>query len=186
MSSSHIRVTGPMMSSPRCGAKTRSGAPCKSPAVSGRNRCRMHGGAPGSGAPAGNTNALKGGLYTQAHDPRAKTSEAADTGCRTVSGRPREGIGLGTLAANFQSSRGQQLFEAPAYTSAPSVTRHLPMSQRIITKLSMFLVKACGPDHARPVPSSAALLAPRHSPRQRSLPPSPVLGGWPLMRRLIS
>ena len=28
----------------RCGAKTRSGAPGKSPAVRGRKRCRMHGG----------------------------------------------------------------------------------------------------------------------------------------------
>jgi hypothetical protein len=36
------------------------------PAVGGRNRCRMHGGAPGSGAPLGNTNALKQGHYTRA------------------------------------------------------------------------------------------------------------------------
>src|SRR5574341_1176713 len=28
----------------RCGAKTRSGAPCKSPAIHNRKRCRMHGG----------------------------------------------------------------------------------------------------------------------------------------------
>jgi hypothetical protein len=35
----------------RCGARTRSGAPCKSAPVTGRRRCRMHGGADGSGAP---------------------------------------------------------------------------------------------------------------------------------------
>ncbi len=29
---------------PRCGAKTRSGTPCKGPAVRGRARCRLHGG----------------------------------------------------------------------------------------------------------------------------------------------
>ncbi len=29
---------------PRCGAKTRSGCPCKAPAVHGKLRCRMHGG----------------------------------------------------------------------------------------------------------------------------------------------
>jgi len=29
----------------RCGAKTRQGQPCKAPAVRGRKRCRMHGGA---------------------------------------------------------------------------------------------------------------------------------------------
>ena len=42
--------------SPRCGAKTRSGSPCRSPAVKGRMRCRMHGGAKGSGAPKGPAN----------------------------------------------------------------------------------------------------------------------------------
>jgi uncharacterized protein YjcR len=61
----HRRNTGPMLSSRRCGAKTRSGKPCKSPAVRGKRRCRMHGGAPGSGAPRGNKNALKHGRYTR-------------------------------------------------------------------------------------------------------------------------
>jgi hypothetical protein len=55
-----------MLSSQRCGAKTRSGKPCMSPAVGGKKRCRMHGGAPGSGAPKGNKNALKHGLHTKA------------------------------------------------------------------------------------------------------------------------
>jgi len=54
-----------MLASPKCGAKTRSGKPCRSPAVAGKKRCRMHGGAPGSGAPKGNTNALKHGMYTR-------------------------------------------------------------------------------------------------------------------------
>ena len=36
-----------------------------SPAVKGKRRCRMHGGAPGSGAPKGNKNALKHGRYTE-------------------------------------------------------------------------------------------------------------------------
>jgi uncharacterized protein YjcR len=61
----HSRNTGPMMASARCGAKTRSGAPCRSPAVQGKERCRMHGGAKGSGAPPGNHNALKHGLFTR-------------------------------------------------------------------------------------------------------------------------
>ena len=65
MTTHHPRNTGPMLSSPRCGAKTRSGKPCMSPAVSGKRRCRMHGGAPGSGAPRGNKNALKHGHYTR-------------------------------------------------------------------------------------------------------------------------
>ena len=54
-----------MLSAARCGAKTRRGTPCEAPAVKGRKRCRMHGGAKGSGAPEGNRNAVKHGYYTR-------------------------------------------------------------------------------------------------------------------------
>ena len=40
----------------KCGAKTRAGMPCLSPAVKFKARCRMHGGAAGSGAPKGQRN----------------------------------------------------------------------------------------------------------------------------------
>lgn len=63
--SDHIRTTGPMLASLRCGARTRSGGACRSPAVHGRKRCRMHGGAHGSGAPTANQNARKRGLFTR-------------------------------------------------------------------------------------------------------------------------
>ena len=46
----------------RCGAKTRSGKPCRSPAMP-NGRCRMHGG-PSPGAPKGNHNAFKHGRYS--------------------------------------------------------------------------------------------------------------------------
>ena len=62
--SDHIRSAGPMLASPRCGAKTRSGGACRSPAVHGNKRCRMHGGAQGSGAPKTNRNARKHGRFT--------------------------------------------------------------------------------------------------------------------------
>ena len=62
--SNHIRNTGPMLASPRCGAKTRCDGACRAPAVHGKRRCRMHGGAPGSGAPRANQNARKHGLFT--------------------------------------------------------------------------------------------------------------------------
>ena len=76
MEGTHKRNTISMLSSPRCGARTRSGAPCRSPAVAGKRRCRMHGGAKGSGAPLGNTNALKHGAYTkQALQRRAEMRE---------------------------------------------------------------------------------------------------------------
>jgi hypothetical protein len=34
----------PMHCAPRCGARTRSGNPCRAPAIRGKARCRMHGG----------------------------------------------------------------------------------------------------------------------------------------------
>ena len=63
--SDHIRHTGLMLASPRCGAKTRTSGACRSPAVYGKKRCRMHGGARGSGAPRANQNARKHGLFTR-------------------------------------------------------------------------------------------------------------------------
>jgi hypothetical protein len=54
-----------MLATPRCGAKIRCGGSCRSPAVRGKRRCRMHGGAPGSGAPRVNQNARRHGLFTR-------------------------------------------------------------------------------------------------------------------------
>jgi hypothetical protein len=72
------RNTAAMHASPRCGATTRSGLPCMSHAVGGMNRCRMHGGAPGSGAPLGNRNAFKHGHYTHAAiDARRRVADLA-------------------------------------------------------------------------------------------------------------
>jgi hypothetical protein len=51
---------------PRCGAKRRNGEPCQRPAARGRHRCRLHGGAPGSGAPRGERNGnYKTGRHSQ-------------------------------------------------------------------------------------------------------------------------
>lgn len=60
-----LRNTGPMRASPRCGARTRSGHNCHAPAVRGKIRCRMHGGAGGSGAPRSNQNARKQGTFAR-------------------------------------------------------------------------------------------------------------------------
>jgi hypothetical protein len=51
----------PMNRSKRCGARTRSGKPCQSPAMP-NGRCRMHGDL-SPGAPKGNKNAFKHGRY---------------------------------------------------------------------------------------------------------------------------
>lgn len=52
----HTRNLALANATPRCGAKTRQGHPCKGAAVRGKKRCRMHGGATGSGAPTGTKN----------------------------------------------------------------------------------------------------------------------------------
>jgi len=49
---------GDLKKQPRCGARTRAGAPCRRPPVRGRKRCRLHGGL-SPGAPRG----LKNGNY---------------------------------------------------------------------------------------------------------------------------
>ena len=54
----------PMHLSPRCGAKTRSGTPCCSPAMP-NGRCRMHGGK-SPGAPRGEANgSYRHGRFTE-------------------------------------------------------------------------------------------------------------------------
>jgi len=63
--SNHARNTRPMLASLRCGANTRRDGACRSPAVRGKKRCRMHGGAQESGAPRANQNARKHGLFTR-------------------------------------------------------------------------------------------------------------------------
>ena len=46
----HLRLA------PQCGARTRRGTACKAKAANGKGRCRLHGGALGSGAPSGHRN----------------------------------------------------------------------------------------------------------------------------------
>jgi hypothetical protein len=47
-----------------CSARTRGGEPCRNPPIRWRQRCRMHGGAKGSGAPRGNRNVITHGCTT--------------------------------------------------------------------------------------------------------------------------
>src|SRR5687768_2333927 len=57
-----------MRLAPRCGARTKSGSPCQSPAMKGRKRCRLHGGAKGSGGPLGEANGnYRHGFRSRAH-----------------------------------------------------------------------------------------------------------------------
>jgi hypothetical protein len=71
----------------RCLARTRSGGRCQSLPVKGKKRCRMHGGAPGSGAPSGERNGMyRHGRYTlDAMELRRKV--------RLLVSRTREAVG---------------------------------------------------------------------------------------------
>ena len=63
---------------PRCGAKAKvnNGKPCRCPAIKGKARCRVHGGAKGSGAPRENINALvHGGNTAQARAFKQKVRQ---------------------------------------------------------------------------------------------------------------
>jgi hypothetical protein len=67
---------------PRCLARTRRGTPCQSPAVAGKTRCRMHGGAAGNGAPKGTRNGkYRHGVFTTAaiHERRRLASLIRDS-----------------------------------------------------------------------------------------------------------
>ena len=55
------KISHAFNNAPRCGAKTRRGTICQSPAVKGKSRCRFHGCGKGSGAPKGNTYAVTHG-----------------------------------------------------------------------------------------------------------------------------
>ncbi len=66
----HPRNTISMHAVARCGARTRSGQPCRAPRVRGRRRCRMHGGGTDSGGQAGNRNAFRHGFYSAAERVR--------------------------------------------------------------------------------------------------------------------
>lgn len=58
--------------SPRCGARTRSGQPCRNPAM-GNGRCRMHGGkSPGAPSGARNGNFRHGGYTREAMAERRR------------------------------------------------------------------------------------------------------------------
>jgi hypothetical protein len=66
-----------MAKAPRCGARTRAGHSCRQAAVRGRARCRMHGGAKGSGGPRGDRNGnFKHGLWTGESLETRKTARA--------------------------------------------------------------------------------------------------------------
>jgi hypothetical protein len=63
---SEVTAEGGAEATPRCGARLRTGGTCPLPPAIGKRRCFQHGGARGSGAPAGNRNNWRDGFYSRA------------------------------------------------------------------------------------------------------------------------
>lgn len=75
--------------SPRCLAKTRRATLCQSPAIRGKKRCRLHGGAKGSGGQKGNQNAFKHGKYSAEYLAQRKYRKELLRDARILLGRVR-------------------------------------------------------------------------------------------------
>jgi len=70
---------------PQCGARTRGGSNCRKPPAAGKRRCRLHGGATGSGAPRGNANALiHGGETRESMAHRSAARKLVHLGIQTL------------------------------------------------------------------------------------------------------
>lgn len=100
---------GPAWPGQRCGAKTRSGTPCKNPAVSGKARCRMHGGrSTGARTPEGRAKLralhLKhGGSTTEAKAEARRRAQIGREVRAELRDIEREAIATGVLAKDWRS-----------------------------------------------------------------------------------
>jgi len=67
-----------------CGARLRRGGCCPLPPSPGKRRCFQHGGARGIGAPKGNDNARKHGLFSQVEMAERRRINAVIRECNTL------------------------------------------------------------------------------------------------------
>mgnify|MGYP003331202489 CR=1 FL=1 len=73
----------------RCLARTRKGTFCQTFPITWKKRCRMHGGAKGSGAQKGNRNAFKHGKYSAEYLAQRKYRKELLRDARILLGRIR-------------------------------------------------------------------------------------------------
>ncbi|WP_291470876.1 HGGxSTG domain-containing protein [Acidovorax sp.] len=115
-----------------CGAKTRSGAPCKTPAMD-NGRCRMHGGKAGE-THSGNQHATKHGIYG-----RVLTDEEKDLWDSVELGRVDDELKLCRLRL-MRAIRAEQeakdLPELDGRTEEPAVVGGVPLDDETIEKRS--------------------------------------------------
>ena len=128
-----------LLAAQRCGARTRKVTPCTAPAIRGRARCRMYGGAAGSRAPAGNRNAPKDGFHIAAARAERRAMNAfirdmtdaiarLEAGCGQINGHLRPLRGLTPLGAwgCFAGFAGMSAARVPRvpFSSALTSTMH--------------------------------------------------------------
>jgi hypothetical protein len=129
------------VASETCGAKLRDGSFCPAFVVDGAARCFKHGGAPRSGAPKGNSNALKHGARADgdARKPRRRRSDEA--GMRELAlwalFHPLE-----AMAGSASEEQGGQVLAETLREVATDLNRRLRQGQRLgRTTYSAFLAQ---------------------------------------------
>ncbi len=106
----------------RCGAKTRGGAPCMRARARGKTRCKLHGGAKGSGAPAGERNGnFKHGLFTAA---AMRKRERMRSLLRAM--RPSMQEGRDEPFIHVEAARDPERVVFQGYSSGPHARRSWP------------------------------------------------------------
>jgi hypothetical protein len=113
-----------------CGAKTRSGEPCKTPAME-NGRCRMHGGKAGK-THAKNQNATKHGIYG-----RVLTDEEKDLWDSVELGRVDDELKLCRLRLMRAIRAEQEAKDQPELdgrTVEPAVVGGVPLDDEVIEK----------------------------------------------------
>lgn len=113
-----------------CGAKTRSGAPCKTPAME-NGRCRMHGGKAGK-THKGNQNARKHGIYGS-----VLTDEEKDQWEYVDLGKVDDELKLCRLRlvrALKAEQEAQDIPELESRTEEPAVVGGVPLDDETIEK----------------------------------------------------
>lgn len=94
--------------SPRCGAKTRRGTACQGAAVRGKKRCRVHGGAKGSGAPKGERNgAYKTGEWAKGAVAQRRAAAAVIKAARRAL-RQTRAVALESLLWGWMSRHNEE------------------------------------------------------------------------------
>lgn len=108
-----------LANAPRCGAKTRSGGACRSPAVRDRQRCRMHGGT-NPGAPKGNNNARRHGNRSAEAEAQLKLVRQTNLDLRVLS-KLREGSELSVRERDRLVQMHAELLRAERSAAADSL-----------------------------------------------------------------